>query len=136
MSLHAELDGERRLEAVEDAVLTDFLPNGVARLVPQELMSALIRKRGMLQPQFGGTSRRMIEQARRFSAPWRIIELEEAFRIEDAASAPLAYVYFSDDTERRAVTGYMSREEAQRIAANIAALPDLRAALREKDEAA
>jgi len=30
----------------------------------------------------------------------------------------------------------MSREEAQRIAANIAALPDLRAALREKDEAA
>jgi len=78
----------------------------------------------------------MIEQVCRFSAPWRIIELEEAFRIEDAASSPLAYVYFSDDTERRAVTGYMSREEAQRIAANIAALPDLRAALREKDEAA
>ncbi|GJE45883.1 hypothetical protein [Methylobacterium soli] len=75
----------------------------------------------------------MTEQARRFSPPWRLIELEEAFRIEDAISLPLAYVYFSDDSERRAITGYMSREEAQRIALNIAALPDLRAALREKD---
>ena len=75
----------------------------------------------------------MTEQPRRFSPPWRVIELEEMFQIEDATGFPLAYVYFSDDTERRAVTGYMSREEAQRIAVNIAALPDLRAALQEKD---
>ena len=75
----------------------------------------------------------MTEQPRRFSQPWRMIELEEAFRIEDATGLALAFVYFSDDPERRAVTGYMSREEAQRIAVNIAALPDLRAALQEKD---
>ena len=75
----------------------------------------------------------MTEQPRRFSPPWRVIELEEMFQIEDATGFSLAYVYFSDDTERRAVTAYMSREEAQRIAINIAALPDLRAALQEKD---
>ena len=87
----------------------------------------------VLQPKSGEHSHSMTEQARRFSSPWRLIELEEAFRVEDAISLPLAYVYFSDDPERRSITGYLSHEEAQRIAVNIAALPDLRAALREKD---
>jgi hypothetical protein len=77
----------------------------------------------------------MADQPRRFFAPWRIVEFEGAFRIEDAAALPLAYAYYSEDSARRAVSSYMSREEAQRIALNIAALPDLRAALQEKEGA-
>ena len=77
----------------------------------------------------------MADQPRRFFAPWRIVEFDGAFRIEDAAALPLAYAYYSEDSARRAVSSYMSREEAQHIALNIAALPDLRAALQEKEGA-
>jgi hypothetical protein len=59
----------------------------------------------------------------RFPAPWTAVELQESFRIEDAKGFPLAYVY-----------SRMSRDEARCIALNIASLPDLRAALREKDD--
>ena len=77
----------------------------------------------------------MMDEPRRFFAPWRMVEFEGAFRIEDAAALPLAYVYYSEDTTRQAIGSYMSREEARRIALNITALPDLRAALHEQDGA-
>jgi hypothetical protein len=72
--------------------------------------------------------------ARRFPAPWTAVELQESFRIEDAKGFPLAYVYFADDLERRSVTGRMSRDEARRIAIGMAALPDLRMALRDYEK--
>ena len=71
---------------------------------------------------------------RRFPAPWTAVELQESFRIEDAKGFPVAYVYFADDRERQNVTGRMSRDEARRIAVGIAALPDLRAELRDQGE--
>ena len=71
---------------------------------------------------------------RRFPAPWTAVELQESFRIEDAKGFPLAYVYFADDPERRSVTGRMSRDEARRIAIGMAALPDLRMALRDYEK--
>ena len=77
----------------------------------------------------------MMDEPRRFFAPWRVVEFEGAFRIEDAAALPLAFVYYSEDTTHRAIGSYMSREEARRIALNITALPDLRAALHEQDGA-
>ncbi|MER2267057.1 hypothetical protein [Methylobacterium oxalidis] len=71
-------------------------------------------------------------EPRRFPPPWRAVELEEAFRIEDANGFAVAYTYFTADPERRSSTGRMSKEEARRIAVSIAALPGLRAALRDK----
>jgi hypothetical protein len=41
----------------------------------------------------------------------------------DANSQPLAYVYFEDNDSRRAVMNRLSRDEARRIAANVAKLP-------------
>jgi hypothetical protein len=68
---------------------------------------------------------------RRFPAPWTAVELEEAFRIEDASGFAVAYVYFTDNEQRRASTQRMSKDEARRIAIGMASLPDLRAALRD-----
>ncbi|KQP67606.1 hypothetical protein [Methylobacterium sp. Leaf112] len=62
---------------------------------------------------------------RRFPAPWRVEEKTESFSIVDATGFLLAYVYFSDSEQRASVTGRMSRDEARRIAVNMARLPEL-----------
>jgi hypothetical protein len=69
---------------------------------------------------------------RRFPAPWQAVELEDAFCVQDANGFPVAYVYFADDAQQRAGSNRMSRIEARRMAVRIAALPELRQALREQ----
>jgi hypothetical protein len=43
----------------------------------------------------------------------------------DADEQPLAYVYFSEESVRRTSMKRLTKDEARRIAANIAKLPDL-----------
>jgi hypothetical protein len=63
---------------------------------------------------------------RRFPRPWTIRELSEAFVIEDANATALAYSYFVDHKALgTAAAGRLNRDEARRIAANIAKLPEL-----------
>lgn len=69
-----------------------------------------------------------------FPQPWTVVELEEAFRIEDATGLAVAHTYFAVDPQRRPVTGRISKDEARRIAVGVAALPKLYAALRGKVE--
>ena len=64
-------------------------------------------------------------EPRRFPAPWRVEESTESFRIVDANGQALAYVYFEDEEGRRKVMNRLTRDEAQRIAVNIARLPDM-----------
>lgn len=65
--------------------------------------------------------------ARRFPPPWRVEEHPggESFIIRDAKGQALAYVYFEDETSRQMSMKRLTRDEARRIAANIAKLPEL-----------
>jgi hypothetical protein len=62
---------------------------------------------------------------RRFPAPWSIRELEQAFRIEDANGQAVAYTYFRKDDNEARQASVLTHDEARRIAAKIAKLPEL-----------
>jgi hypothetical protein len=70
----------------------------------------------------------MISQAksRRFPPPWTFEESNHAcFIVRDANRFPVAYVYFENEPGRRAAARLMTKDEARRIAINIAKLPEL-----------
>jgi hypothetical protein len=63
--------------------------------------------------------------ARRFPPPWSVEELDACFVVRDSTGQQLAYVYFEDEPGRRSAAKLLSKDEARRIAANIAKLPEL-----------
>jgi hypothetical protein len=62
---------------------------------------------------------------RRFPPPWSIEELEACFIVKDRAGQKLAFVYFEGEPGRRSAAKLLTKDEARRIAANIAKLPEL-----------
>ena len=72
-------------------------PLGRGRQVPQELPAALVSAE----------------------------ETDACFIVRDANGHALAYVYFEDEPGRRSAAHLMTRDEARRIAVNIAKLPEL-----------
>jgi hypothetical protein len=62
---------------------------------------------------------------RRFPLPWSVEETDACFIVRDASRQALTYVYFEDEPGRRATAKLLTRDEARRIAANIAKLPEL-----------
>ena len=65
------------------------------------------------------------QRQRRFPALWSIDELEACFVVIDSAGQKLAYVYFEEEPGRRSAAKLLTKDEARRIAANIAKLPEL-----------
>ena len=62
---------------------------------------------------------------RRFPIPWTTDETDACFIIRDRNGQALAYVYFEDEPGQRSAANLLTRDEARRIAANIAKLPKL-----------
>jgi hypothetical protein len=63
---------------------------------------------------------------RRFPPPWTVEDHNDAcFIVKDRSGHALAYVYFEEEPGRRSAANLMTRDEARRIAANIAKLPEL-----------
>jgi hypothetical protein len=63
--------------------------------------------------------------ARRFSPPWSAELQPNYYVVRDANGQQIAYVYCSNEPGRRAAAKLLTRDEARRIASNIAKLPDL-----------
>jgi len=66
----------------------------------------------------------MTEQPRRrFPPPWSVEKTAPCFIVRDANKQALAFVYREDEPGRRATAKLLTRDEARRIAVNIARLP-------------
>lgn len=66
----------------------------------------------------------MPQPGRRFPPPWSAVEHEESYSVRDATGFPVCYLYFTDLPDT--LHGQrMTKDEARRIASNIAKLPAL-----------
>ena len=63
-------------------------------------------------------------EPRRFPAPWQVVETPGGWKVVDGNGVTVAYCY-GDDRPRGANDHTLTRDEARRIAANIAKLPGL-----------
>jgi hypothetical protein len=66
----------------------------------------------------------MPSSPRRFPPPWIVEDHLACFIVKDRTGQPLAHIYY-EDTGQPAAAKLLSRDEARRIAANIAKLPGL-----------
>ena len=64
-------------------------------------------------------------KARHFPPPWSAESQPNYCVVRDANGQQIAYIYYSNDPDRRSAAKLLTKDEARRIAANIAKLPDL-----------
>jgi hypothetical protein len=69
--------------------------------------------------------RQIVMPTRRFPPPRTVEGLENCFVVKDGAGQKLAYVYYEDDHGRRSAAKLLTKDEARRIAVNIASLAGL-----------
>jgi hypothetical protein len=62
---------------------------------------------------------------RRFMRPWSVTKRDGAYEVRDAAGLNLATVHFEDQPARQSQLQRLSKDEARRVAAQIARLPTL-----------
>jgi hypothetical protein len=77
-----------------------------------------------LTPIFDVYDHAMPEQ-RRFRSPWVVEDVAGCFVVKARGGQELAYIYYEDDPRRRSIIKLLSRDEARRIAAAIANLPEV-----------
>jgi K+/H+ antiporter YhaU regulatory subunit KhtT len=67
----------------------------------------------------------MAESPRRFPPPWRADKIPGGYVVRDANGQALAYLYTRDDPTEALQAKLLTKDEARRIAINIARLPVL-----------
>jgi CheY-like chemotaxis protein len=60
-----------------------------------------------------------------FLRPWSVEDIGDAFVVRDSIRQKLAYVYYEEEPGRRRAAKLLTKDEARRIAANVAKLPEL-----------
>jgi hypothetical protein len=63
--------------------------------------------------------------SRRFPAPWRADKIPGGYVVRDANGQALAYIYSRDNEAEELQAKVLTKDEARRIAVNIARLPGL-----------
>jgi hypothetical protein len=67
----------------------------------------------------------MAEPPRRFPTPWRADPMPGGYVVRDANGQALAYLYSRDKEDEARQAKMLTKDEARRIAINIARLPEL-----------
>ena len=67
----------------------------------------------------------IIVPPRRFPPPWSIEDLGAAFVVMDRSGQKLLFVYYEEEAGRRSSAKLLTKDEARRIAANVAKLPEV-----------
>jgi hypothetical protein len=67
----------------------------------------------------------MQDQPRRFPPPWDIEDNGACFIARDRSGQALCHVFCENEPGRRAAAGLLTRDEARRLAINIAKVPEL-----------
>jgi len=62
---------------------------------------------------------------RRFPPPWSAELQPNYYVVRDANRQQLAYVYYENEPGRRSAAKLLTKDEARRIAVNLARLPEL-----------
>jgi hypothetical protein len=57
---------------------------------------------------------------RRFPPPWTVEDDRACFMVKAQCGQVLAYVYYEEEPGRRSAANLLTRDEARRVAANIA----------------
>jgi hypothetical protein len=67
----------------------------------------------------------MAESPRRFPSPWRADTMPGGYVVRDANGQALAYIYSRDNEDEARQAKVLTKDEARRIAVNVARLPEL-----------
>jgi endo-1,4-beta-D-glucanase Y len=62
---------------------------------------------------------------RRFPATWSVEDSGACFVVKDSSGQKLSYFYYENEPGRRSAAKLLTKDEARRIAANVAKLPEL-----------
>jgi hypothetical protein len=63
-------------------------------------------------------------KSRRFPAPWTVEQIPGGYKVLDASGQALAYIYARDTKVQADIAKVLTFDEARRIAANVAKLPE------------